>query len=71
MIRHNYEFLTLEENAAVNALFNRLNDLTIKRLITTAEADFTFQERIMERFGSKQAFDICTNRRAFQVNARD
>ena len=71
MIRHNYEFLTLEENAIINALFNRLNNLIIKGLITTIEAEFTFQEKITERFERKQAFDICTNRRMFQVNARD
>lgn len=68
MIRHNYEFLTLEENAMVNVLFNRLNNLTMKGLITKMEASFTFQDKIMKQFDSKQAFNICTNRHEFKMN---
>ena len=62
---HNYEFLDTDQNFLVNQLLNNINRLVSRGLITIKEADYTFQEKMMETFSKKQAFDICTNREEF------
>lgn len=65
MKKVNYEILSKEENEIVSIKLHHFQKLVSRGMITIREAEFCFQEWVMQEFNEK-AFTICTNKPDFK-----
>ena len=63
--KHNFEYLTKKQNKSINEMWGKIKKLYDRGGITVQEADYYFQEWVMENFEDNIWFTICTNRKEF------
>lgn len=68
LYNYNFQHLTTQENGVVSGLWSRLFLAVHTNTLTIQEAQFKYHETLVEKFGSKQAFEIYTNSLEFDTD---